>query len=187
MEMNNRTLVKDSSFKLISLIHDNPLRHRFDDPIKFLESAGVKAGHQVLEVGCGPGFFTLPAAEIVGEKGHVYAIDLEPLAVQEVEKKLGKRGMTNVTASVADAAETGLPTGSIDLVLLFGVIPSPTLPLDRFLPEMGRLLKPDGSLAVWTAFPWWSPVSLTRGGLFAYKGKQNGVHSFRQGKHGLAH
>ena len=78
-----------------------------------------------------------------------------------------------------DATKVGIASGSIDLVLLFGVIPSATLPLDLLLPEMHRLLKPEGALAVWTACPKWSSVSLTNGGLFAYIGKEIGVHNFR--------
>jgi hypothetical protein len=46
------------------------------------------------------------------------------------------------------------------------------------LPEMHRLLKPNGVLAAWTAFPWWSPASLIKSGLFAYVGKESEVHSF---------
>jgi ubiquinone/menaquinone biosynthesis C-methylase UbiE len=48
-----------------------------------------------------------------------------------------------------DALYTGLDAESIDKVLLFGVIPFPSQPLNRLLPEMHRVLKPEGSLAVW--------------------------------------
>ena len=174
-------------FELMAPVMESPMRRKFFDPVKTLKAAGIQAGQAVLEVGCGTGFFTIHAAQLMGSEGRVYAIDPHPLAIERVGNKIRDAGVTNVRLIKADALESGLASDCIDLVLLFGVIPSPTLPLDRFLPEMGRLLKPDGSLAVWTAFPWWSPVSLTRGGLFAYKGKQNGVHSFRQGKHGLAH
>jgi len=133
-----------------------------------------------LEVGCGTGFFTIPAAELMGDEGHVYAIDPHPLSIEQVAKKIRDAGLTNVRLIKADAIETGLASDCIDLVLLFGVIPSPTLPLDRLLPEMYRLLKPEGALAVWTAFPWWLPASLTRGGLFAYVGKGRGVYNFRK-------
>ena len=98
-------------------------------------------------------FFTISAAELVGNEGRVYAIDLHPLAIEQVAKKVRDASLTNVRLIKADALETGLAGDCIDLVLLFGVIPSPTLPLDRLLPEMYRLLKPEGVLAVWTAFP----------------------------------
>jgi len=167
-------------FKLIAPVMESPLRHRFYDPVKTLKAAGICSGQEVLEIGCGTGFFTIPAAELVGDEGCVHAIDLHPLAIEQVAKKIVDAALTNVRLIKADAIETGLASDCIDLILLFGVIPSPTLPLDRLLPEMHRLLKPEGALAVWTAFPWWSPASLTRGGLFAYVGKERGVYNFRK-------
>jgi demethylmenaquinone methyltransferase/2-methoxy-6-polyprenyl-1,4-benzoquinol methylase len=168
-------------------VMESPLRRKFFDPVKTLKVAGVQLGQEILEVGCGTGFFTIHAAELVGHEGHVYAIDPHPLAIEQVSSKIRDAGLSNIGLIKANALESGLASDCIDLVLLFGVIPSPTLPLDRLLPEMRRLLKPNGILAVWTALPWWSPMSLTRGGLFVYIGKENGVHSFRQGRLGPAH
>jgi ubiquinone/menaquinone biosynthesis C-methylase UbiE len=159
---------------------ESPLRPRFLDPVKTLKAAGMQSGQDVLEVGCGTGFFTIPAAELVGEEGRVYALDPHPLAIEQVTSKVRDAGLTNVRLIRGDATEAGLASGSIDLALLFGVIPSPTLPLGRLLPEMFRVLRSEGALAVWTAWPWWSPAPLTRGGLFVYVAKRSGVHSFRK-------
>jgi len=159
---------------------ESRLRRRFFDPVRALKAAGIQLGQEVLEVGCGTGFFTIPAAELVGDEGRVYAIDPHPLAIEQVARKIWDARLTNVRPIKTDATEAGLASGSIDLALLFGVIPSPTLPLDRLLPQMHRLLRSEGALAVWTAFPWWSPASLTRGGLFVYVGKESGVHNFRK-------
>jgi SAM-dependent methyltransferase len=167
-------------FRLIAPVMESPLRRRFFDPVRTLKGARIQSGQEVLEVGCGTGFFTIPAAELVGDEGRVYAIDPHPLAIEQVARKVRDAGLTNVRPIKADATEAGLASDSIDLALLFGVIPSPTLPLDRLLPEMHRLLRSEGALAVWTAFPWWSPASLTRGGLFVYVGKESGVHNFRK-------
>jgi ubiquinone/menaquinone biosynthesis C-methylase UbiE len=183
--MKTRVSFGDSStahflFRLIAPVMESPLRHRFFDPVRTLKGARIQSGQEVLEVGCGTGFFTIPAAELVGDEGRVYAIDPHPLAIEQVARKVRDAGLTNVRLIKADATEAGLASGSIDLALLFGVIPSPTLPLDRLLPEMHRLLRSEGGLAVWTAFPWWSPASLTRGGLFVYVGKESGVHDLRK-------
>jgi ubiquinone/menaquinone biosynthesis C-methylase UbiE len=167
-------------FRLMARVMESPLRYRFFDPVTILQGAGVRPGQEVLEIGCGTGFFTLSAAEVVGDRGHVYAMDPHPLAIEQVMRKIQDAGLANVRLIKADATEAGLVSGCIDLALLFGVIPSPIIPLDRLLPEIHRLLRSEGALAVWTAFPWWSPASLTRSGLFVWTGGESGVHNFRR-------
>ena len=78
----------------------------------------------------------------------------------------------------ADALGTGLDGESFDVVLLFGVIPAPMLPLSRLLPEMHRVLKPGGTLAVWPPVPGWLPKSILLSGLFKYSSRRNKVYSF---------
>ncbi|MBE9471268.1 MAG: methyltransferase domain-containing protein, partial [Chloroflexi bacterium] len=68
-------------FKMMSLVHET-LYGLFRDPYKALNAAGLEPGQKVLEVGCGPGFFTIPAAKTVGEKGSVCALDISPLAIE---------------------------------------------------------------------------------------------------------
>ena len=167
-------------FRLMAKVMESPLRYRFFNPVTTLEASGIRSGQHVLEIGCGTGFFTIPTAKLVGDKGCVYAVDPHPLAMEQVKRKILHAGLTNVRLIKADATKTGLITGCIDLVLLLGVIPSPFIPLERLLSEIHRLLRSEGTLAVWTVFPWWSPASLTRGELFIYLGKERGVHNFRK-------
>lgn len=167
-------------FRLMARVMDSPLRYRLSHPVTILEGAGIRPGQEVLEIGCGTGFFTIPAAELVGNEGRVYSVDPHPLAIEQVTRKVGDSGLANVRLIRTDATEAGLASGCIDLALLFGVIPSPIIPLDRLLAEIHRLLRSDGALAVWTAFPWWSPTSLTRNGLFVWTGEEGGVHNFRR-------
>jgi ubiquinone/menaquinone biosynthesis C-methylase UbiE len=159
---------------------DSPLRKRLSDPGRIIQGAGVQPGQKVLEVGYGRGFFTLPLAQALGPDGCLYALDITDAAVDYVTGKLAAAGLSNVRFLLANALDTRLPSSAVDLVLLFGVIPSPTLPLSRLLPELQRVLHPDGSLAVWTAVPGWSPKAVVQGGLFAYLGKLNNVHKFRR-------
>ena len=79
------------AFWIITLMHDNPLLPIFKNPYKLLEAAGLKPGQKVLEVGCGPGFFTIPAAKLVRKEGFIYAVDVHPLAIKKLKKRLRKR------------------------------------------------------------------------------------------------
>ena len=183
--MNKRGSFMDSQiahllFRLMARVMDSPLRYRLSHPVRILGGAGIRPGQEVLEIGCGTGFFTIPAAELVGDEGRVYAVDPHPLAIEQVTRKIQAARLTNVRLIRADATEAGLASGCIDLALLLGVIPSPIIPLDQLLAEIHRVLRAKGALAVWTAFPWWSPTSLTRSGLFVWTGEVSGVHNFRR-------
>jgi ubiquinone/menaquinone biosynthesis C-methylase UbiE len=133
-------------FGIMSLVHET-LYGLFRDPYPALKAAGLEPGQKVLEVGCGPGFFTLPAAKMVGENGSVHTLDVSPLAIEKVQQKIAQAGATNVKTLLTDAAQTGLPAQSFDLAFLFGLA-HPRGGLDGILAELQRVLKPTGILAV---------------------------------------
>ena len=155
------------------------LRRWLQNPGKILQNTNIARGQTVVEVGCGPGFFTLDAAEMIGESGRLVAI--EPLSdfVDKVRGEIKQAGLKNVEVLNRDALNTGLEDNSVDLVLLLGVVPFPTLPLKKLLPEMHRILKPGGSLAVWL-FPATAgvPTAILKSSLFTGTGKSNGVYSY---------
>ena len=133
-------------FKMMSFFHET-LYGLFRDPFKVLVNAGLEPGQRVLEVGCGPGFFTLPAAHIVGEKGSVLALDISPAAVEHVRRKIREAGVTNAEVILADAASTGLPAASFDLAFVFGFARARG-DMTAIWRELHRLLKPGGILSV---------------------------------------
>ena len=103
-------------------------------------------------------------------------MDVLAASVEEVSRKVRLADLKNVRVVKGDALDTKLDPESMDAVLLFCVLPAPMLPLDRLLPEMHRILKPGGTLAVWP--PSWVPRSIPRSGLFKYVSKRNGVYNF---------
>jgi demethylmenaquinone methyltransferase/2-methoxy-6-polyprenyl-1,4-benzoquinol methylase len=134
------------AFWTITLMHDNPLLPLFKDPYEQLREAGLKPGQKVLEVGCGPGFFTIPAAEVVGEEGLVYAVDVNPLAVKRVRRKIEREEIKNVEPLERSGSDTGLPDGSIDLAFIFGTLHFYG-GVEGVISEMGRVLKVGGILS----------------------------------------
>lgn len=158
-------------------------RHWLMDPEKTLQAADIQPAQTILEVGCGTGFFTIPAAHMIGDHGCLIAMDASSGFLKVVAQKVKKANLKNVRIVQRDALDTGLETESIDKVLIFGALPFPLLPLDRLLPEMHWVLKPKGTMAVWL-FPRlvhsWVPTSILRSGLFNYIGKGKGVYNFRR-------
>ena len=134
------------AFGIISLMHDNPLIPIFRNPYRLLKAAGIKPGQKVLEVGCGPGFFTIPAAKIVGEEGSIYAVDVHPLAIKKVKEKVEREGIKNVNPIFVNASDTGLPDQSIDLAFIFG-LRYIAGGMENLISEMHRILKPGGVLS----------------------------------------
>ena len=137
--MSNLKRIPNFAFRMMSLMHDNLLLWIFRNPYKLLKAAGLRYGQKVLEVGCGPGFFSVPAAKIVGENGIVYALDIHPLAIKRVQEKMKKEGIGNIETVLADATKTGLPDKGIDIAFLFGFVHH-TEGLENILSRLYHLL-----------------------------------------------
>jgi len=139
-------ITKKLAFWTIRLMHDNPLLPYFKDPYNLLKAAGLRKGQKVVDVGCGPGYFTIAAAHIVGQEGLVYAIDINPFAVERVREKISKEAISNVVPLMANAANTGILEHSVDLAFMFG-IRHIAGGIREALYEMHRILKIEGFLA----------------------------------------
>jgi ubiquinone/menaquinone biosynthesis C-methylase UbiE len=110
-----------------------------------LKEVGIKPGFHVLDYGCGPGSYIIPLAELVGESGKVYALDIHPLAIRKVQDIASKKQLANVKTILSDC-KTGLHRNSLDAVLLYDAFHHLSNP-DKVLKELHRVLKPDGILS----------------------------------------
>jgi ubiquinone/menaquinone biosynthesis C-methylase UbiE len=162
----------------MAAVMESRLRYRFFGPMKILRGADIHPGQTVLELGCGTGFFTLTAAQLIGDAGCLIAMDVLQVSVDAVSRKVQNANLKNTQVVKGDAINTMLDAEMFDAVLIFGVIPAPMLPLNRLLPEMRRILKPGGIMAVWP--PSWTHQEILRSGLFTYASKGNGVTNYRR-------
>ena len=130
-------------FRLMALEYGT--RSKSVDPACLLREAGLRPGMHVLDFGCGPGRYAIPAAEIVGSEGRVYAVDVHPLAIQMTKRAAARAGLTNINLTRSDRA-TGLLSESADVVLLHDALHD----VDEkgsVLSELCRVLKPEGRLS----------------------------------------
>ncbi len=120
---------------------------KFFDPPKILMQMGLDSKvHDVVEVGCGYGTFTIPVAKVIGGKIHAYDIDEEMIRITKGEAEKAK--LNNVSAVLRDiiADGTGLPDKSVDYVMLFNILHLETpAPL---LKEAHRILRSGGKLGI---------------------------------------
>lgn len=114
-------------------------------PKDILGEAEIKPGDVILDFGCGPGSFSLVAAELVGENGKVFALDKNPLALEEVKKKVRKKGIKNIDTIRANL-ETGLMYESVDVILFYDTYHDVS-DKEGVLKELHRVLKPEGILS----------------------------------------
>ena len=114
--------------------------------INILKEVGIEPGFRVLDYGCGPGSYIVALAELVGESGKVYALDIHPLAIRKVKNIALKKKLANVE-TILSGCETGLQDNSLDVVLLYDIFHHLSDP-NRILKELHRVLKPDGILSL---------------------------------------
>lgn len=135
--------MSDSEFKLMSF------GYKFRDfslPRKnVLKEIGIRPGFYILDYGCGPGSYSIIAAELVGKTGKIYALDIHPLAVQRVQSAASKKRLTNIETIHSNCA-TGLENSSVDVALLYDIFHMLSDP-NRVLEELRRVLKTNGIMS----------------------------------------
>ena len=135
--------MSDLHFRFMSFLF------KFRDLLKprknVLSEVGIRPGFHVLDYGCGPGSYTIVAAEMVGTTGKVYALDIQPLAVRRVQDIASKKGLTNIETIRSDCA-TGLENSSVDVVLLYDTFHALGDPY-AVLEELHRVLRSNGILS----------------------------------------
>jgi len=132
-----------------SWIVNNPIRRWYMRPV--LDCVGIRPGEKVLELGPGPGAFTIEAARRTEPGGRLLAVDIQPKMIAALEHKVRASKLTNVETHVADAFHVPVDNGSIDRALLVTVL-SEIPDRKRALEELRRVLKPGGVLSITEEF-----------------------------------
>lgn len=100
---------------------DSRIRRWFQDPRRLLEPY-VREGMTAVDLGCGPGFFTLDLAQLVGPSGRVIAVDLQPGMLERVRLKTqGTELASRLTLHPCQPNRIGL-SEPFDFVLAFYVL-----------------------------------------------------------------
>jgi len=128
---------------LPTVLMDNVIRRLVSPPKKKI-SRFIHSGSVAADIGCGPGYFTIPMAELVGPKGRVYAVDSDPKSIQAVIVKSQARGLQKIiearTASAADIQF--IPDRSVDFVFANGLLCCMTDHMGA-VAQIKRILKPN--------------------------------------------
>jgi ubiquinone/menaquinone biosynthesis C-methylase UbiE len=124
---------------------DEKTRRTWYNPEAILEAIGLQKGMTFVDIGCGPGFFSLLAAKTVGKTGKVYSVDMDADAIGKLNQKAAEQGLKNITAKAAPAEETVFCEGCADFVFFSMVLHDFKDPV-KVLQNARQMLKPDGHL-----------------------------------------
>ena len=125
------------------LPEDETARRRWQHPESILEGIGVEPGSTFIDVGCGEGFFALPAARMVGPHGRVCGIDIDAEALDLLQEKAFREGLDNVVLHSGMAEEIVLCSGCADVVF-FGIDLHDFADPVRVLANAGKMAAPEG-------------------------------------------
>jgi ubiquinone/menaquinone biosynthesis C-methylase UbiE len=130
----------------LSFTLTNAFRRLAQDPDRIV-GPFVRPGDVVLDVGCGPGFFTVPLARMVGDRGRVVAVDIHPGMLERTRRRAVRAGVGDrVRLHPASRAALGLDLAErADFALAFWMAHEVSDP-GRLFAEIGAALKPDGRL-----------------------------------------
>lgn len=125
---------------------DIGIRKLFHNPRKIL-SPYVKDSMTILDVGCGPGFFTIEMAKLVGQSGKVVAADLQQGMLEKLKAKINNTSLQNtIDLFLCQKNKIGIAQ-EFDFILIFYMLHE-VPDQSEFLKEIKSILKPDGKALI---------------------------------------
>ena len=122
-------------------------RQREEDCRTMLKALGVKPGQTVCDMGSGNGFYTLQLARLVGPRGVVYAVDIQPEMLQMLVRNAAEARLANIRPVLGTPVDPRLPAGEIDMMLCVDVYHEFSHP-EAMLAKIRQSLAPDGQLVL---------------------------------------
>ncbi len=116
-----------------------------------IDQLGINYGAKVADLGCGTtGYFAFQSAQVIGETGTVYVVDIQKMILKNIEnraKMLGLNNVKTVWANLEDYGSTDIHDGTVDYAFLINVLFQNKKP-ETILREASRILRRGGRLLV---------------------------------------
>lgn len=118
-------------------------RRKWQEPESILKEIGLKPGDTFMDIGCSRGFFAIPAARLVGERGTVYGVDVNEGSIEDLKKAAINEGLYNIKAVTGEAESTIFCESCADFIF-FGIDLHDFRDPRKVLQNAHKMLKPDG-------------------------------------------
>src|SRR5437867_958201 len=122
---------------------ERPEREKEERPSLAIEALKLQPGQAVADIGAGTGYYTWRMAKLVGDKGVVYAVDIQPEMLELLTNKMAELNVRNVKPVLGTIKDPNLPRGGVDRVLMVDVYHEFDYPYEM-AEAICRALKPGG-------------------------------------------
>lgn len=145
--------VRREAFLQDYVLFNNPRREVWEKSSKFVDALQLQEGNTVVDVGCGPGYYSMLFAKKVGDTGKVYAIDMNEVHVTYLADLVKRLGLKNVTVARSSLESIGSLKSAADVVWacslyhIMYVLASQS-EFETFIESIKQTLKPSGRLVI---------------------------------------
>jgi len=126
---------------------DSPKRREMLPTRTVLTKIGLTEGDKFADIGCGIGYFSIPAAAVIGPKGIVYALDVQEEMLEELDRKIAENAINNIRTISTDKYDFKLEDNSVSYAFICTVLHE----IDdskKFIQESKRILAVGGTIAI---------------------------------------
>ena len=126
---------------------DSPKRREMLPTRTVLNKIGLNEGARLADIGCGIGYFSIPAAAVIGPQGIVFALDVSKEMIEELDKKIEENGIENIRTVITDKYNFKLEDNSVSYAFICTVLHEIEDGI-AFIDETKRILALGGKIAV---------------------------------------
>lgn len=97
-------------------------RYKMLPPDDVLEQLLLKRGDIVADIGCGIGYFSLPAAKLIGQQNTVYAVDISREMLIGLKERMKEENIDNIELVEGSEYSAKIPNQTVDFMLIANVL-----------------------------------------------------------------
>ncbi|AGF58240.1 ubiquinone/menaquinone biosynthesis C-methylase UbiE [Clostridium saccharoperbutylacetonicum] len=126
---------------------DNEKRRELLPPKQTLINLHLQEEEIMADIGCGIGYFSIPASEVVGEKGKIFAMDISTEMLEEVKIRISDNHISNIEPVLTKENDLILESNKVTFAFISLVLHEAD-DIKNFLKEVKRIITPNGKIAI---------------------------------------
>ncbi|WP_297425333.1 class I SAM-dependent methyltransferase [Clostridium sp.] len=126
---------------------DNEKRRELLPPEQTLINLDLQKGDVMADIGCGIGYFTIPASKIVGKNGKIFALDISLEMLEDVDRKVKDKHISNIEIILTEENNLKLESNKVTFAFISFVLHE-AYDIEEFLNEIKRIISPEGKIAI---------------------------------------